>query len=170
MIDDICSSAEFMNSAEERRHKSCDFPIKLDLSENVNIAIYGAFFIGFLCFFLLNAFYLGYEICLLSFMRFHSAVVKLYSCVRWLMSWNRLKILIALQVWVLTQIFQIFFYFTLVSLQNVYTKFRDAVTTGSCVRWFMGGNRLNIISSITKNIKFWPCKETCEGLWGSGNA
>ena len=49
--------------------------------ENVNHNISGAFSVHFLCFFLLNVIYLGYEILLQSFTEFRSAVVKL--CEKW---------------------------------------------------------------------------------------
>ena len=46
---------------------------------NLSMAIYGAFLIGFLCFFLLITIYLAYETCLRSFARLCPAVVKLYG-------------------------------------------------------------------------------------------
>ena len=47
------------------------------LVENVSMAFYGAFLIGFLNFFLLNMIYLAYEICVQNFVRLRPAVVKL---------------------------------------------------------------------------------------------
>ena len=49
------------------------------LVKNLSMGIFGAFLIGFPCFFLLNTIYLAYKTCLRSFARLRSAGVKLYG-------------------------------------------------------------------------------------------
>jgi hypothetical protein len=57
-------------------HKN-KYKVMSKMARNVNIGLFGAFFIGFLYFFLLTVIHLGYEICLQSFAMLRSVDIKL---------------------------------------------------------------------------------------------
>jgi hypothetical protein len=58
------------------------YKVRSKMARNVNIGLYGALFIGFPYFFLLNVIYLGYAICLRIFATLRSVDIKL--CQKWL--------------------------------------------------------------------------------------
>jgi hypothetical protein len=58
------------------------YKVMSKMARNVNIALYGAFFFGFLYFFLLTVIYLGYETCLRGFATQRPVDIKL--CQNWL--------------------------------------------------------------------------------------
>jgi hypothetical protein len=58
------------------------YKVRSKMARNVNIGLYGALFIGFPYFFLLNVIYLGYAICLRIFATLCSVDIKL--CQKWL--------------------------------------------------------------------------------------
>ena len=89
------------------------------------IAISGAFFTGFLWFFLLNAICLAYETCLRSFARLRPAVVKLYG------NWWKIS------AWkYLVRFLSVFFAkYDLFSLRNMPTNFREVAPSRCKVIW-----------------------------------